>query len=320
MRARQSWLVVGALGSALALVAAAVSAGDLFTITDPKGDDWGTGSLVYPLREDMVPGDLDMLAMSARAESEGTVFEVTFARQIRQPWRRTIDDIGTSLDQVAKLGFYTFNLDIYIDTDRLPGSGSTVTLPGRRASIDRKTSWEKAICLTPRPLEAKEALQATFEREARRQVKQQEGRVDATAKEEIKEEAKGELADSVFFPTLVWVKGSKISFFVPASFLGAQASASWAYVVAVSGSDIRQKFDLPKLMGKDLSVPDLMIIPIVPGKSKDSFGGAPDDDDMIPPLVDIFVPKTMVQEAVLKDYDLRTARPVALPGVVPAEQ
>ena len=35
--------------------------------------------------------------------------------------RRPIDDGGTMMTDVAKLGFYTFNVDVYIDTDGAPG-------------------------------------------------------------------------------------------------------------------------------------------------------------------------------------------------------
>ena len=78
----------------------------IFTLTDPKGDDHGDGTLMYPLRTDMQPGDLDLVTFSAYAQSGGTVFEATFARSVRAPARRTIDQVGTTLDKIAKLGFY----------------------------------------------------------------------------------------------------------------------------------------------------------------------------------------------------------------------
>ena len=45
-----------------------------------------------------------------------------------------VDMLKQTLDSVARLGFYNFNVDIYIDTDRIPGSGSSEMLPGRRAT------------------------------------------------------------------------------------------------------------------------------------------------------------------------------------------
>jgi hypothetical protein len=318
------WLTVAlvvVVGTASTVVGADKSV--LFSLTDPRGDDWGDGSLVYPVGGDLapIPGDLDLVSLTAREESGGTSFEVELARRVRVPERRTIDEIGTSLDQVARFGFYAFNVDIYIDTDRIPGSGSTTMLPGRRATVAASSAWEKAICLTPRPYDTKDELRATLEREARTQVRKEQGRVDSTDKQAIADGAKREIADSVYFPTLIWVKGNRVSFFVPGSFLGGAASPKWAYVIAITGADITQKLDLGPAIGVSEWKPrPLMMITAVPGKSKDFFGGAPDEDDLYPPLVDIFVPKGMKQEKLLKDYDLRTGRPVALPGVVPAEQ
>ncbi len=315
------WLGVAAavvLGSAA--VASAAGESVIFKLTDPRGDDWGDGTLVYPLREDMVPGDLDIVSLEAREESGGTVFEVELARRVRVPERRTIDEIGTSLDQIARFGFYTFNIDLYIDTDGVAGKGSTIMLPGRRATVASAHAWEKAICLTPRPYDAKDGLRAIFERDARAQLRGEQGRVDASDRKEIATGAKAEIAEGVFFPTLIWVKGNKIDFFVPNSFLGTVASSKWAYVVAITGADINQKFDIGPALGIPATAANLMIIPAVAGKSKDYFGGSPEEDDLFTPLVDILVPKGMTQEKLLKDYDLRTGRPVALPGVVPAEQ
>lgn len=291
-----------------------------FTLVDPRGDDYGDGTMVYPLREDLNPGDLDLLKLVARSEKGGVVFEATFARRIRMPTRRTIDGIGTTQEAIARFGFYTFNLDIYIDTDRVEGSGSTLTLPGRRAAVASKDAWEKAICLTPRPFEAREALKGMLEREARAEVKRQEGRVDTDKRQAIEHEVARDVAEGVFFPTLVWVAGSKISFFVPESFLGAPPSPRWGYVVAVSGADIEQRFDIGAVLGTAKpEEPRLMILPVAPGKSREHFGGGRDDDELQPPLVDIIVPRGFTQEEILKDYDVRTSRPVLLRAVVPAE-
>ena len=61
-----------------------------------------------------------------------------------------------------------------------------------------------------------------------------------------------------------------------------------------------------------------MILPIAPGRRRESFGGGRQDDPLQPPLVDVIVPAGTAQEAELKDYDLQAKRPVRLQGVVPA--
>jgi hypothetical protein len=92
-------------------------------------------------------------------------------------------------------------------------------------------------------------------------------------------------------------------------------------VVAVSGANVLQKFDVPAaLKGAAPSGEGLMILRIETGRSEDAFGGAREDEEEYqPPLLDIIVPPGKVQEDVLKDYDPDTGRPVRLPGVVPAD-
>ncbi|HNX48872.1 MAG TPA: glucodextranase DOMON-like domain-containing protein [Thermoanaerobaculaceae bacterium] len=318
LRVPMVWLLAV---SASALVPA-VWAGEqvIFRISDPRGDDYGSGSLVYPLRDDMRDGDLDLVSLVARAQKNGTEFEATFARFVQRPARRPVDSVGTTLDTLARFGFYTFNLDIYIDTDRAPNSGSTITLPGRRATIAPQDAWEKAICLTPRPFDARTQLKAMLEKDAKKELRQSQGRVDSSDRKSIETGVARDVAESVFFPTLVWVSGTKINFFVPESFLGGPASPRWGYVVAVSGAKIEEKVDLEPALGVGKpDEPNLMVMQVVPGRSKEAFGGGQEDDDLQPPLVDITVPPGMTQEGILKDYDLRTGRFVELHAVVPAE-
>ena len=70
------WMLAALLTSG----AAQAAAPPLFTIADPRGDDHGDGSLIYPRRDDLRPGDLDLLSLTASPDPEGTAFEATFAR------------------------------------------------------------------------------------------------------------------------------------------------------------------------------------------------------------------------------------------------
>ena len=301
---------------------ASARAGDraIFVLTDPRGDDHGDGKLIYPRRDDLHPGDLDLVSLEARAVADGTEFEARFARPIQPTARRTIDIGGGSLDDIAKYNFYTFNLDIYIDTDRVPGSGSLATLPGRKADVDPANAWEKAICLTPRPSEARIALKRLLTRFASRDRKARGERIDTAQTKEIEIQIDRDTDSRVFFPTRIHVFGPTIRFFVPASFLGGIARPSWSYVVAISGADIEQEIDIGAALKITKPDPDaLMILPIEPGSWADRFGGGRDDDPLQPPLVDIVVPPGRSQEAILKDEGPAANRPVRLPGVVPSE-
>jgi hypothetical protein len=301
----------------LALLAPPAGASDapLWSLGDPRGDDHGSGSIIYPMRDDMRPGDLDLLSLVATPEGDGTTFEATFANPIVSPAGKVIDAGGGTLGEIARLGFYAFNLDLYIDTDRVAGSGRVEMLPGRRAAIDSSCAWEKVVCLTPRPAIAEEQMRSRLIEIGRR-----EGSGRRTP--ELRRAAADTLRARYFFPTRVRVSGRTVRFFVPTSFLGDRAREDWAYVAAVSGADITSTVDLVSLLGidRDRTDPGLMILPVVPGRSTTAFGGAEEDDALQPPLIDIVVPAGRSQEEILSAYDSAAGRPARLPGVVPASE
>ncbi len=287
----------------------------LFTLTDPAGDDYGNGKLFYPMNPDFERGDLDLLSLTARRASGGVELEATFARPVRVPARRTIDGVGTQLDQVARLGFYNFNLDVYVDTDGVAGSGSTTTLPGRGVLVDDATAWEKVISLTPDPQLARNELKRIVIRDERRR-EQADGKKGIVT-DETRDELREGVDDYVYFPTNVRVAGNRVTFFVPTSFLGEPAS-NWSYVVAVSGADVVQRLDQQnRVMRIGDSYEALMILPVGTGRPADRFGGALENDTYMPPLVDVIVPPGPDQKTVLSNYDADADRPAVLMGVKP---
>ncbi|HXU33884.1 MAG TPA: glucodextranase DOMON-like domain-containing protein [Thermoanaerobaculia bacterium] len=314
-------LATGLVSSLIALLVAGTAAAakdHIFELTDPRGDDHGDGSLRYPLRYyGMAPGDLDLTSFSARAVAGGTEFEVGFANPVRATGRRTIDIGGTNLDAIARFGFYTVNVDLYIDTDRKPGSGATNTLPGRRAEIDPAFAWERAVALTPRPFDAKTTLKRILLRSLKDELRAKDGSLTRDQADLIQTTLPGDLESHIFFPNRIKASGRTIKFFVSEGFLGGVASADWAYTVVVTGCDIDQRFDL----GDKLPVrgaDNLFILPVAPGGNEDKLGGGQEDDELQPPIMDLLVPAGFTQEKILRDYDLGKGRPVRLPGVVPA--
>jgi hypothetical protein len=325
MRRVSAWVAVIAVAVVAALLLAvgtATAAKDkpIFTIADPRGDDNGDGSLIYPVTPEMQRGDLDILSFSAYPDKGGTVFEVKFTRPVKKPGREVIDNLGQTRQSIARLGFWQFNVDVYVDTDRVAGSGEQETLPGRLAEVAAANAWERAVCLTPRPYEAQQRLERLLVYRGKQQLKQEMNRVEPDAEDRLILATRDTVAKNYFFPNLVWVEGTKISFFVPASFLGGTAKPSWGYVVAVSFSDIEERFDL---MPTNTSKYSLMILPVMSGRGATWVGGGVEDDPLQPPLIDITVPPGKTQEQVLKDYDpryiLTRNHPVQLPAVVPAD-
>lgn len=301
---------------ALSCATAPSASNALFTLTDPRNDDYGNGALVYPMNPDFQRGELDLVSLTAHRVAGGTQFDAELARPVRKPERRTIDAIGTQLDQVARLGFYNLNLDVYIDTDGVSGSGSTTTLPGRAVMIDETTAWEKVISLTPDPEAARSELKRIVVRDERRRD-QAEGNKGIIT-DESRRELQGSVDEFVFFPTSVRVNNNTISFFVPDSFLGGEAKKEWSYVVAVSGADVIQRHDQQnRLMRRNDPVEALMILPVGIGRPTDRFGGALEHDTYMPPLVDIIVAPGADQKDVLSNYDANADRPAVLKGVKP---
>ncbi|MBP7149129.1 MAG: hypothetical protein KBD01_16495 [Acidobacteria bacterium] len=316
---RRTLLVGLALGLALATAPAARGADAIFKLDDPRGDDHGDGRLLYPNRDDLVPGDLDLLSFAARAVKGGTEFEAVFARPVHAPGDRTIDIGGGSIADIARFGFYTFNVEVYIDTDRLPGSGRTDTLPGRRLAIAPEYAWERAVALVPRPYQARDGLKTLEARREKRQLKESAGRVTTAQSDEIKAQAARAVEGLFFFPTRIKVAGPKIRFFVPAEFLGGPARPDWAYVVLVTGADVEQKFDVMSALGVTKEPPpQLMVLPIGLGRFQDQFGGGREDDlDLQSPVVDMIVPAGTTQEQLLQRTDPVAGTFAQVPGIVP---
>ena len=315
-------VAVAVLGGLLLAASAAAAAKNMpiFAVADPRSDDYGDGSLIYPVRPDLQKGDLDLVSFSAFADKGGTVFEVRFARPVKKPGREVIDNLGATLQSIAKLGFYAFNVDVYIDTDRVAGSGEQATLPGRLAEVAAANAWERAICLTPRPFEAQQRLERLLVFRGKQQLKEEMGRIEQDAEDKLRIETRDAIARKYFFPSLAWVEGTKVRFFVPAAFLGGVAQPSWGYVVVVSFADIEERFDV---MPTNTSKFSLMILPVMSGRGATWVGGGVEDDPLQPPLIDIIVPPGKTQDQVLKDYDpryiLTRNHPVQLPAVVPGD-
>ena len=306
------------LAVALAVFAAspAAAAKQIFEIRDARGDDHGDGRIVYPLREEFERGDLDLISLRARKQKNSTVFEATFANDIKVPERRAVDELGTQLDTLARFGFYTFNLDIYIDMDREAGSGGVSALPGRNASL--RSAWDRAVILTPQPAEAKSQLRRLVVDAMSEALREGDENADEV-RGRVRKQVPPNLDERVYFPTRIRVRGRTISFSVPDSFLGGPAQASWGYAVAVSGADLMQSLDLTARAGLARASRDtLMVLEVRSGTWKDFFGGGRDDAPLQPPLIDILVPEGESQEEILRDFDSAGGRPVTLPAVVPA--
>jgi alpha-amylase len=262
-------------------------------LTDPRGDDHGDGNLLYPSLG-FARGDLDLVGLTVTNVKDDAVFALEFANQIKQPGRGAADGLGTGFDRIARHGFYQFNVDIYIDTDRRPGSGQTRTLPGRLAVVSSEAAWETCVLIVPRPDVS---------------LGQLRGQVDDA-----------DVLRRVHVADQFKVSGNTLRVTVPQQVLGGPAQATWAYVVVVTAADLLNTTDLGASVGMSEKVRgNLGALPISPGEWRERLGGGRKDEPLQPPIVDLLVPPGGKQEWVLADFSSRDRRPAELPGVVPAQ-
>jgi C-terminal binding-module, SLH-like, of glucodextranase len=288
-----------------------------FKIPDPRADDHGDGTILYPTESDFRAGELDLTSFAAREKDGGTMFEAEFASSIKRPDSRVIDAGGRILESVARLGFYLFNIDIYIDTDRKEGSGYTSTLPGRNAQISSAYAWEKVIMLTPRPNDARSQLRKIIHKTAEEKIRKEKGRVDPEDQTQINAEIAMDLDGRYFMPTRVQIAGRRVSFFVPPYFLRGPAQADWSYVVVVTAATIEDKIDLGDIgiLGPRAGLLNLMVDE---GAFNDRLGTTRNEVGLLPPIVDMVVPDGMKQEEILRNFNVNEKKPVILPGVIPS--
>lgn len=104
----------------------------VFRMEDPEGDDYGPGTYTYPTNEVFPPGVFDLTEFEVYETESDVVFHVQFAGPIDNVWN-------------SPNGLSVQTVDIYIDTDRVPGSGSTEALAGRRVRVAPESAWEYAV-------------------------------------------------------------------------------------------------------------------------------------------------------------------------------
>ncbi|MFO1285675.1 MAG: glucodextranase DOMON-like domain-containing protein [Rubrivivax sp.] len=206
----------------------------LLQLADAAGDDNGDGTLVPPREPIVEPGDLDLRTLRVFDEGERLRFEATFANVVRDPAQVKSGLLGNEdLSLFARRGFYAFNLDIYLDLDRVAGSGHTALLPGRRARTDAAHAWERAIVLTPRP----ELM--------RRQLRDALGDGGVPAGTDVDAVIDAE----IFFATDVRVRGRTVSFTVPSRFVGARALAGASLIAVVTAAKLSIESDWIATLG-----------------------------------------------------------------------
>ncbi len=302
------------LAAVLAAAAAPVRAETLFTLTDVRGDDDGSGALIYPNRDDMTRGDLDLVSLSVEQRADGIWFVAEMGQPVRSPVGRVTEIGQTPMEKIARNDFYTFNIDVYVDKDRVTGSGQTGTVPGREVTVERADAWEKAIVLTPRPDIARTMLQLYFDDVLESELRTRKGRVSTEDLEGLQANSSARVDELFHFPNKVRVAGRRIEFLVPSDWLGGVPQPGWAYTVIVTGADL-DKPSRPGQLGSDRQV--MLTMGVARGIRWSQWGIRADADEATPPVIDVLAPDPAVQKRVLSTYDTTVGRLPAIPGIAP---
>ena len=277
---------LGAIILAMAPLAVAAEH-EIAALTDPPNDDFGAGTLVYPERGDYAKGDLDLRKLTIRTDGKGYWFTATFANPIRDPKNARTGVGPEPMPVTARYGFYSFNLDIYIDTDRTPGSGNTFTLPGRKARIDPAYAWERAVVLTPRPELARSELFDVLSRQF---------------PDRSQSEAQASVNQAVYFPTEVRVHGKSIEFYVPGSFIGASDGSDWAVTAFVTGAKPYSALSLGLFPTSKTPLDQLDMGAMQPGPGRPEYTFGYETAAGASPIVDALMP-TVAQQIALVGND-----------------
>lgn len=296
-----------AVMSVALFVATSAFAQQLQSISDPPNDDFGDGNLLYPQNANFKSGDLDLRQLRVTRDNEGFWFEAQFANPVRNP-AKAFDVLGGgNLADFARKGFYNFNIDIYVDTDRINGSGNTFTLPGRGGlRIDGAYAWEKAAILTPRPEAIRENLLDAL-------VKQHPDR--------SRDEVAASTDAAIFFPTRVRVRGKSVSFFVPQSYFGNSDGSDWAVTVLVTGAQLALPIHLHLLPSAKSPLEELELGVLQPfqGQPAETFGFG-NIARSPSPIVDALLPTMALQKSQLSGASALTGvswRAHAVDGIQP---
>ena len=114
---------------------------NVWRYNDPIGDDKGPGYYTYPTNPVYVPGAFDIVSFEVDATSpDYIVFKITVNADLKQDWGMAAD-------------FDVQHFQIYVDEDRIPGSGHIQALPGMLVNFAPDFAWDKMIMVTPQPAE-----------------------------------------------------------------------------------------------------------------------------------------------------------------------
>jgi len=266
---------------AFAAMAPPATAGEAVRIEDPRYDDTGPGSYIYPTGPWYQQRGLFDLR-SLRVLHRGN--EVEFRIRLELPFERP-DRLMINPGQELPLdnGIYFQNIDLFID--HTPGAGETQGIPGRNVRFRESEAWDFALVITPRPDPIRQILR------------------------------KWPPAKKLLVADNVRSQGAEVWVTVPAARVGAFPTPQDGYQVVVSGALHRNNFEAFERVTDAFRV-DALTIPVFAVAEREAFGGG-DLSRWQPRAIDILAPRGTTQAEILGPYDHDTRSFAVLPMVYP---
>ncbi len=176
-----------------------LSARTIVDLKDPKGDDKGPGTYVYPTDPVYKPGSFDLREFKVKQSGSKVIFKVKIATRITDPWdSKSWGGNGFSLQFVQ----------VYIDSK--PKSGHCNGLPGLNVKFKPDSCWEKVVLISP---QGKARLMSEIDQKAK------------TLKKDI------------VIPIRTRANGMVLTAVVKKSDLGGTPKASWGYQVIMQSNE-----------------------------------------------------------------------------------
>jgi carbohydrate-binding DOMON domain-containing protein len=192
---RTIWLLV------ILLAADPVLAGDV-VLEDPRGDDDGPGTYVYPTAPEYKPGSFDVTKVELKDQGDKVQIKVHLKVKLEDPWK--------SRDWPTRGNGFSLQMAfLFVDRDHQPGSGHAGGVPGLNVRFQDDARWEKVVIISPQG--------------------------NTRLKSEINTKAKDLKADIVL-PIKVKVSGKKIIATVSKKDLG-EPQAGWGYQLVMQSNE-----------------------------------------------------------------------------------
>ena len=272
---------VSTAGTSAELAAQGPKLQRLARIDDPRYDDKGPGTYIYPTSRWFERGQFDLRALEV-LKGEGIVtFRITLDHQIQRP-----DAILTSGNVKLNLenNIYFQNIDIYVD--HTPGVGETQGIPGRNIRFDRREAWDFALVITPQPYAVRSVI------------------------DDWPPHTKVLVSD------VVQSHGRQIWVHVPEMAIGRPLGPDTGYQVAISGALFQNNFEVFRL-ATDRFIKNAFTMPVFSVTEQMAFGGGV-LSRWQPRTIDILVPDQANQFSILKKFDHDTATLARVPMVYPS--